>query len=384
MSKDKYSDNHTIVVDGGSGTLNVNGNLNVSGSISSSGGSGGGLELSGYDLNLAADRNISITGGSTVQNSGVVISAGAGFTDKGSQIELSSQFNSVVVKAGVTTSVSIPTDGISIVAKDDINIYGGAGSVNGVVTLSANNGSSPKLELTESTNTAKITATNFDVLSTIGSISTSSNSFTVTSATVNVNGVTSITLSAPTVTVTQNARTKTASIPGASFQILEKYDGSGDSSSNAVLGTGDEFRHTENGNVYWTMDTVGSGDIYGHIFAPLPEYIPDGSIITHLGASLDLSRDDVSDGQTLTTTVMLRRYTISSGVGSTVATEQIITNLDGHQSFLSECSSVTIDRENYTYTILVQFKMQQGGSRKHAYLTSGRLRYTTTKLDPNL
>ena len=173
-------------------------------------------------------------------------------------------------------------------------------------------------------------------------------------------------------------------MPGSSFAILELYSGSGSTSENADLGTGDEFRHTVNGNVYWTMDTSGSGNVYGHVFASLPESIPDGSIITQMGATLDLSRDDSADGETLTVKTMIRSYKLSDG-SDVERYAQSIYNLDGHKSFLGNLdSSTTIDKANYAYTIKVEFKLQQGGDRKYTYLTGVRIKYTTTKFDPNL
>ncbi len=386
MSKDKYSDNHTIVVDGGSGTLNVNGNLNVSGSISSSGSSD--LGLLGEDIIISADRNITISGGSTEQNSSVVISSGAGFSDKGSQIELSSYTNSLVFKAGVPSSIPVTTltDGVALVAKDDINIYAGAGSTSGIVTISANNGSTPKFQLTESTNTAAIDAINVNIPGTVTTTSIASNTLSISSPTVNINSSGSVTVQSPTINLIQSSKTVDLIIPGSSFLLSDEY-GTDLEPLTTSLESDEYIVRTKNGNIKWKSNRNSEDVCRIYIVAPLPDSIPDGAIITRLGYMLDRTTGDAS--RFLDISILSRSYTSNSlverfaedGFNPTSSYE----HASGNLWLDSEPTTMTIDRNNYNYSIKINLRVTfTSGGDEINYFNGAKVTYTTTKYDTNI
>jgi len=247
----------------------------------------------------------------------------------------------------------------------EFDIWAGVDTSSGTLSISANEGHNPKIILSQSGNSITETAGLWQV---------SADTIVITGDTV------AITNSTP--------RENTTIVPGSAFTILELYDGDGDDNTNAALGADDEFRHTVNGNIKWSMDTSTAGWIYGHIFAPLPDSIPDGSTITHIGCSLD--RED--NANWMTTYCYIRSYDFGNGNDVELYASSV-SDTTGHKTFFSdnlynvddaEYQTMTLDKKNFAYTIKVKFYMQKEGDRNLVYLTSFKIGYTTTKLDPNI
>jgi hypothetical protein len=136
------------------------------------------------------------------------------------------------------------------------------------------------------------------------------------------------------------------------------------------------------------MDTIGSGNLYGHVFAPLPDSIPDGSVITNLGVSLDREGDINS----LKTTLKIRVYEFSNGddeewgnlfyssaIGHIIKYESLSNYVPGTSG-----PTITLNKKQKAYSIKIEFDLLQGGARCDIFLTSVKIGYTTTKLDPNI
>jgi hypothetical protein len=350
MATDRYSDNHKIVVGGIAGTKE--------------------FELQANTIKHSANSDLYIT----TENSYFVSNSYAEFISNGVKFSYTDAsginfYQDLIVDSDVNI---IMGSGSDIKMSDTSKLYGaefdiwaGVDTSSGTLSISANEGHSPKIVLSQSGNSITETAGLWQV---------SADTIVITGDTV------AITNSTP--------RANTTIMPGSSFLILESYSGSGDSSNNAQLGVGDEFQHTVNGNIIWSMDTIGSGYLYGHVFASLPDSIPDGSVITHLGFSLD--RD--GDTNFLTTSCYIRSYEFSNGNDVEIYA-QSISSSTGHITLFSDdlfnattsaYETMTLDKSNFAYSIKVRFKLEQGGSRCNIYLTSVKIGYTTTKLDPNI
>lgn len=372
MATDRYSDDHKIVVGNGSGTLTIDANLAISNISDIS--SNGDLTISSTeDVNILAESGVvnvngirfspdtTNVGRELIETDGTIRwKAGTEQTDWYFQSD--TRFNFYTDDLTTNYDLDINTDDFRVNSQDDIYLRGGQGAgTSCTLWLSPNGDSSPYIEMLKSTNEINIVTDSLNV--TADSIS--------------------ISYSAPT--------TNTTIMPGSAFTILEKFaefPGEGDDDTNAALGTDDAFRHTANGNVFWSMDTSTSGWIYGHIFAPLPESIPDGSIITHLGCALD--RD--GDSNWMTTYCYIRSYKFSNGADVELGASSV-SDTTGHKTFFSdqlyniaasEYQTMTIDRKNYAYTVKVKFWMQKEGDRNNIYLTAFKIGYTTTKYDSNI
>lgn len=350
MATDRYSDNHKIVVGGIAGTKE--------------------FELQANTIKHSANSDLYIT----TENSYFVSNSYAEFISNGVKFSYTDAsginfYQDLIVDSDVNI---IMGSGSDIKMSDTSKLYGaefdiwaGVDTSSGTLSISANEGHNPKIILSQSGNSITETAGLWQV---------SADTIVITGDTV------AITNSTP--------RENTTIVPGSAFTILESYDGDGDDSTNAALGTDDKFIHTVNGNVLWSMDTEDGGWIYGHVFAPLPDSIPDGSIITHLGCSLD--RED--NANWMTTYCYIRSYDFRDGADVELYASSV-SSTTGHITFFSdnlynveagEYQTMTLDKNNFAYTIKVKFWMQQGGDRNLVYLTSFKIGYTTTKLDPNI
>ncbi len=234
MPTDKYSDDHTLIVKGGTGTFTVDGDLVVTGALGSSGDTvvtgdlftidSNNIEfISGGDIRLDADNDVRILATDDIwldssddirilSDSDIFINASLGGSGTGgvsisagssgsNSIIIDDNLDSISITSGVS-SVPTPTAGsIFMTASDDVIIYGGVGTANGQITLSASNGSAPYISLFENTNTLNINAGGIGITSTGNT-----------------------TISGSSVTITQGTREKTISMPGSSFMILGSYD----------------------------------------------------------------------------------------------------------------------------------------------------------------
>ena len=350
MATDRYSDNHKVVVGGASGTKEWE------------------LQADTIKHSAASDFYVYTENAYYTANSGATFSCNGtkfSYTDE-SRIDF---YQNLIVNSGANI---IFGDGSDLKMSDTSKVYGrefdiwaGVDTSTGTLTISANEGHNPKIVLSQSGNSITETAGLWQV---------SADTVVITGDTVAI--------------ANSTPRVNSTIMPGSSFMILESYSGSGDSDNNATLGVGDDFRHTVNGNIFWSMDTIGSGYLYGHVFAPLPESIPDGSVITHLGFSLDRN----GDTNFLTTSCHIRSYKFSDGADVEIYA-QSVSNSTGHITLFSDSlfnadtssyETMTLNKKNYAYSIKVKFKLQQGGSRCDTFLTSVKIGYTTTKFDPNI
>lgn len=353
MATDRYSDDHKIVVGGGSGTLTVDANLNVSSADDIN------IESTGGDINLTTSSGVV-----SINDFDISKVSSSNHISYENDIYWHSDYLYNTWRFDKNTSFlfyndlthydfEVSTKNLYLSSRDDVYITAGIDTADSTLLLSANNSLSPYIRLKKDTDTIDIVA---DI-----------------------------------VNITQAARANTTIMPGSSFLILESYSGSGDSSNNANLGVGDKFEHTTNGNVVWSMDTVGSGYLYGHVFAPLPESIPDGSVITNLGVSLD--RD--GDTNSLVTTAKIRVYKFSDGADEEWGTSlsSFFSSSIGHKTDYESLvnilpgtsgPTITLNKKEKAYSIKIQFRLTQGGSRCDVYLTSVKIGYTTTKFDPNI
>lgn len=350
MATDRYSDNHKVVVGGASGTKE--------------------WELQADTIKHSAASDFYVY----TENAYYTANSGATFSCNGTKFSYTDEsgidfYQNLIVNSGANI---IFGDGSDLKMSDTSKIYGkefdiwaGVGTATGTLTISADEGHSPKIVLSQSGNS---------ITETTGLWQVSADTVVITGDTVAI--------------VNSTPRVNSTIMPGSSFMILESYSGSGDSDNNATLGAGDDFRHTVNGNIFWSMDTIGSGYLYGHVFAPLPDSIPDGSVITHLGFSLDRN----GDTNFLTTSCHIRSYKFSDGDDVEIYA-QSVSNSTGHITLFSDSlfnadtssyETMTLNKKNYAYSIKVKFKLQQGGSRCDTYLTSVKIGYTTTKFDPNI
>lgn len=353
MATDRYSDDHKVVVGGSSGTKE--------------------FELQADTIRNSAASDFYIT----TENAYYTSNSGATFSCNGTKFSYTDEsginfYQNLIVNSGANI---IFGDGSDLKMSDTSKIYGkefdvwaGVGTATGTLSISANEGSNPKIILSQSGNSITETAGLWQV---------SANTIAITGDTV--------------VIVNSTPRANTTIMPGSSFLILESYSGSGDSTNNSNLGVDDKFEHTTNGNVIWSMDTIGSGYLYGHVFAPLPESIPDGSVITNLGISLDREGDTNS----LVTTAKIRVYKFSDGADEEWGTSlsSFFSSSIGHKTDYESLvnilpgtsgPTITLNKKEKAYSIKIQFRLAQGGSRCDIFLTSVKIGYTTTKLDPNI
>ena len=350
MATDRYSDDHKIVVGGTAGTKE--------------------WELQADIIRNSAGSDFYIT----TENAYFTSNSSATFSCNGTKFSYTDEsridfYQNLIVNSGANI---IMGSGSDIKMSDTSKLYGaefdiwaGVDTSSGTLSISANEGHNPKIILSQSGNSITETAGLWQV---------SADTVVITGDTVAI--------------VNSTPRVNTTIVPGSAFNILELYDGDGDDNTNAALGTNDEFRHTVNGNIKWSMDTSTAGFIYGHIFAPLPDSIPDGSTITHIGCSLD--RED--NANWMTTYCYIRSYDFRDGDDVELYASSV-SSTTGHITFFSddlynvddaEYQTMTLDKKNFAYTIKVKFNMQKEGDRNIVYLTSFKIGYTTTKLDPNI
>ena len=367
MTTDRYSDDHKIVVGGGSGTLTVDATLAVEdlsiSNISSEGDIN--IESTGGDRNLTTDSGVVSINDFQISGNGYLNHINYPFEIFWHSSYMSNSWyfdknTTFFFKEDATYyNLAVSANNLYFSSRDDVYIRGGIDAGDSTLWLSANNDSSPYIRLKKDTDTVDIVA--------------------------------------DTINITQTAKTNTVVIPASAFKVIDKYavyPDPGDESTNTSLdvGDGDLLRHTNNGNIIFSIDTVGSGYVWAHFFAPFPESIPDGSTITNIGCSLDRS----VTGNHLGTYCSIREYDFryeDGAPGEDDPAEVIAafsSNSTGHESFYTDRTSggsainMTIDKKNKGYTLKVVFHLEQGAGRNNIYLTSFKIGYTTTKLDPNI
>lgn len=116
MATDRYSDDYTIVVGGGSGTMTVDSDLEITGDLVLS----GGMDISG---------DLGITGNLTVSGSG--------------DSNISSSAGNISILANLDVAISSSSDDITLTAYDALNLYAGSGGSTGIIRISPAGAATP-------------------------------------------------------------------------------------------------------------------------------------------------------------------------------------------------------------------------------------------------
>ena len=162
MATDRYSDDHKIVVGGGSGTLTVESGLEVTGSLDVT----GNLDVTG---GLDVNGNLTVPGGlgDMLLSPGlgdIILSPGFG------DILLSSDNGIIEVLAAGGITISSSSSDISISAYDDLNLFAGEGGSTGFIKISPSGAPAPNygsvyITLSESDDEITIGGPIFNILS---------------------------------------------------------------------------------------------------------------------------------------------------------------------------------------------------------------------------
>lgn len=152
MATDRYSDDYTIVVGGGSGTMTVDSDLEITGDLVLS----GGMDISG---------DLGITGNLTVSGSG--------------DSNISSSAGNISILANLDVAISSSLDDITLTAYDDLNLYAGSGGSTGVIRISPAGAATPSyssvyITLSESSDEIVIAGPNLSIDSDIVAINSDS------------------------------------------------------------------------------------------------------------------------------------------------------------------------------------------------------------------
>lgn len=282
MATDRYSDDHKIVVGGGSGTLTVEADLAVTGEISFSGDLGitGDLNVTG-DINSSGDLNFSGSGTSTIASTAGVIDING---DQGVFILSSSG------------EVTLEPHG-------DLNLYAGSGTLTGAIKISPTGA----------------------VLSSVYM------NFSKTDDEIVIGG--------PTLTIESDAIELSSEITypvTREVHLAVPYIGfSRDSSLNSVSSVSNSTFG------YLDINGSGSGGV-AYLEIALPDSIPDGSEITSIGGGFNWS---ISSSSTASVDVNLLECLIgSSGTYSTVQTDTKTIQNDSTYYFKSFDINYTISK----------------------------------------
>ena len=152
MATDRYSDDYTIVVGGGSGTMTVDSDLEITGDLVLSGG-----------MDISVD--LGITGNLTVSGSG--------------DSNISSSAGNISILANLDVAISSSSDDITLTAYDDLNLYAGSGGSTGVIRISPAGAATPSyssvyITLSESSDEIVIAGPNLSIDSDIVAINSDS------------------------------------------------------------------------------------------------------------------------------------------------------------------------------------------------------------------
>jgi hypothetical protein len=191
MATDRYSDDHKIVVGGGSGTLTVDAVLDINGGLDVA----GNLDVTG---GLDVNGNLTVPGGlgDVLLSPGlgdIILSPGIG------DIFLSSDNGIIEVIAAGGVTISSSSSDISISAYDDLNLFAGEGGSTGFIKISPSGAPAPTygsvyITLSESDDEIKIGGPILDILSdsvliTSDSVAIDSDDITITSNYIETTGI---------------------------------------------------------------------------------------------------------------------------------------------------------------------------------------------------
>ena len=112
MATDRYSDDYTIVVGGGSGTMTVDSDLEITGGLLLA----FGLSIPG---NLTVTGDISATGSITTTN-----------------LNLSGSGTSNILSAAGDIALTSSTGDVTVTCKDTLGLYSGVGGTVGIIKIS--------------------------------------------------------------------------------------------------------------------------------------------------------------------------------------------------------------------------------------------------------
>lgn len=343
MATDRYSDDHKIIVGGTAGTKE--------------------WELQADTIRHSAASDFYIT----TENAYFSSNSGATFSCNGTKFSYTDEsridfYQTLIVNSGANIILG---DGSDLKMSDTSKIYGsefdiwaGVDTSSGTLTISANEGHNPKIVLSQSGNSITETAGLWQV------------------------SADTIVITGDTVAISQNSVARTFVLSGSSFLFSDEY-GSPSETDKTTTPEGDEsFQRSLNGSLIWISNRNSTDYCRLFVTAPLPDSIPNGSSITHVGYMIDKTSGDAV--RTITCSLVKRSY--DSGIATVISTTSADTTAaSGYISVEKALTSPEIiNKAEYSYTIRIQIYVwfDSGGEEKN-YLSGGIIKYNTSKLDTN-
>lgn len=340
MATDRYSDDHKIVVGGGSGTLTVDANLNVSSANDIN------IESTGGDINLTANNGVVSIDGMNIYRDSLLshhidypleIIWHCDYPVNNWNFDKNTTF--LFFNDSTYYDLAVYTNDLNLSSRDDVYIRAGISAADSTLLLSANNNSSPYIRLKKDTDTIDIVASEINLI-------------------------------ADAISASALERDITIAISPASF--VPCLDDSDADVTTLTLNGAMKHRHA---------NEVGGDIRHSYFAAPLPSSIPNGASIDRVTVRIEKA------GQNAWVSLFLREKDLVDGsIYNYIPANPTFTftaEEDTERTDSTHLVASYINKSRFSYTLIFDLHSIAQDEDTVLYIHGMTLTYITKRLDNN-